>query len=387
MIDSVSVRGGAQVARVAEVAEAVPSAVAAAVLLAPRLMADAAGTDQAACYPAAAMAWLQEAGLCQAPLPRSLGGQGLNEPPAAMALLQVLKHIGRGNLVVGRLYEGHVNALQLVCAYGTVAQQASAARAARAGQWFGVWNSEGADGVTMTSGSDTQHGHWRLHGSKLYASGAGHVARPVLTAQRAPGQWQLVMLETANAALQIDRSFWQPLGMRASASYRVGFSGVTVPCAALLGEPGDYYREPAFSAGAVRFAAVQLGGAEAIHDETRRFLRELGRCDDPYQRMRLGEMAMWVESGNLWFDGAARHAGDVPYAHLMRSAIEQVGLHVMRLAERSVGARGLLQPSPLERMHRDLTHYLRQPMPDAALATVGAHVLGTPLPSHALWGR
>jgi alkylation response protein AidB-like acyl-CoA dehydrogenase len=363
--------------------------------LAPRLSAAAVAADRHAAYPWQPMAWLHEAGLCQAPLPTHLGGQGLNEAAHTMALLRVLKHLGHGDLVVGRLYEGHVNALQLVGQHGSAAQQAAAARAAQDGQWFGVWNTEGADGVTMAldgsavpgdAGSEAP-GRWRLQGHKLYASGAGHITRPVLTAQRGPGQWQLVMLDTAHAALQVDRSFWQPLGMRASASYRVGFQGVVVPAAALLGGPGAYYAEPAFSAGAVRFAAVQLGGAEAMHDETRRFLRGLQRTDDPYQRSRLGEMAMWVESGNLWFDGAARHAGDAVYAHLMRSFIEQVGLRVMRLAERSVGARGLLQPSPLERMHRDLTHYLRQPMPDSALAAAGAHVLASGRPSHTLWGR
>ena len=45
------------------------------------------------------------------------------------------------------------------------------------------------------------------------------------------------------------------------------------------------------------------------------------------------------------------------------------------MSERCVGARGLLQPEPFERLHRDLTHYLRQPAPDAVLADVGRFVL------------
>ena len=348
-------------------------------------MASAALTDRQAAYPHDAMQWLHEHGLCTAPLPERLGGMGLNEGSRRLDLLCVLKHIGRGDLVVGRLYEGHVNALQLICDFGDMAQKVNAAEAAAAGRWFGVWNSQGDQGVRLTrqqSGTG-----WRMDGSKLYASGAGHIERPLVTAECADGGWQMVMTEFGTESIHINRKFWQPLGMRASASFQVRFDGLAVAAAALVGGAGDYYRDPGFSAGSVRFAAVQLGGAEAVLDETRRFLRSVQRTDDPHQRVRLGEMAMAVESGNLWFDGAARHVDDVPYVHLMRSAIEQIGLRVMQLAERCVGARGLLRPSPLERLHRDLTHYLRQPVPDAALAAAGAHELGSDAPSYSLWGR
>lgn len=42
---------------------------------------------------------------------------------------------------------------------------------------------------------------------------------------------------------------------------------------------------------------MQLGGAEAVYDETRRFLQSLGRTDDPYQRQRPGQMALLIGSG------------------------------------------------------------------------------------------
>jgi hypothetical protein len=58
---------------------------------------------------------------------------------------------------------------------------------------------------------------------------------------------------------------------------------------------------------------------------------------------------------------------------------------VLQLAERCVGARGLLQPEPFERLHRDLTHYLRQPAPDAAVADAGRYVLQHITPAYQLW--
>jgi hypothetical protein len=60
---------------------------------------------------------------------------------------------------------------------------------------------------------------------------------------------------------------------------------------------------------------------------------------------------------------------------MVRTAIEQAAMEVMKNAERSLGTRGLLAPEPAERIIRDLRLYLRQPCFDAALAAVGAYTL------------
>jgi alkylation response protein AidB-like acyl-CoA dehydrogenase len=202
---------------------------------------------------------------------------------------------------------------------------------------------------------------------------------------------------------KLDRSFWRPLGMRATASFIADFERLEISPDDLLGQPNDYYQQPWFGGGAARFAAVQLGGAAAVLDETRRFLRQVGRTDDPYQRQRLGELLTLHQSGQLWLQGAATHVvlpvqpgakptpaettASTTYANLMRTATEEICLRTLQLAERSVGARGLLQPEPFERLHRDLTHYLRQPAPDAILADAGRFALDSDKPSYELWGK
>jgi len=238
-------------------------------------------------------------------------------------------------------------------------------------------------------------GRYRLQGSKTFGSGAGHVTRPLLTGALPDGGWQMLILPADTQVPQLDKSFWQPLGMRASASFRVDFTGLEVGPDDLLGQPGDYYRQPWFSGGAIRFAAVQLGGAEAVFDETRHFLQKTGRTDDPYQRQRLGELAILIESGQQWLRAAAEHATrphatddadtTVSYANMVRTAIEEICLRTLQLAERCVGARGLLRPEPFERIHRDLTHYLRQPAPDAALADAGRFALASTTPAYSMW--
>lgn len=364
---------------------------------------NAANIDQSGNFPIYEFQQIAAAGLLAAPLDPALGGFGFGiEAGVTTHLLKLLKVIGHGNLAVGRIYEGHVNALQLIQTFGTPEQiEAYAADARDRHKIFGVWNAEAADGVKIVP---LENGRYRLEGCKTFASGSGYVDRPFVNGALPDGRWQMCIVPMDEVATVSDPSWWQPCGMRATASYKVDFSGVEVAASALIGEPGDYYRQPWLTAGVVRFAAVQLGGAEALFDETRRFLHSLGRAQDPYQEERLGKMAITIESGQLWLRGAAdfiasydsTFAGSsmtihpkaeklVAYANMVRTAIEQICLDVMQLSQRSVGTRGLLPPHSIERIMRDLTLYLRQPAFDAAIANVGQYTLTHSDPVQQLW--
>ena len=71
--------------------------------------------------------------------------------------------------------------------------------------------------------------------------------------------------------------------------------------------------------------------------------------------------------------------------NMVRTAIEQICMETIQLCERSVGTRGLLPPHPMERIIRDLSLYLRQPVFDAALANVGQYALAQAVPARRLW--
>jgi alkylation response protein AidB-like acyl-CoA dehydrogenase len=327
--------------------------------------------------------WLREAGFLAVPLPREMGGKGWGiESDTWRHLLRLLKIIGRGNLSVGRIYEGHVNALQLILQWGSPAQIEVAAEDVRDGYLFGVWNTEGPnDGLSLTEiGRDARR--FRLAGAKTFASGASILQRVVANATARDG-WQMCLVPLDKVPIERDTDSWQPLGMRATESIRVSFEGVELDSASLLGKPDDYHREPWFSGGAIRFAAVQLGGAEAVAEASRLFLRQGNRVEDPHQATRAGEIAALLETGSLWLQGAASRAEMaaafpqelMAYAGLMRRTIERVGLEVMEHAVRSSGARALLRPNLLERLVRDLTMYLRQPVPDLVLERAGKFTL------------
>lgn len=363
---------------------------------------EAAALDEEGRFPAAAFARIRAAQLLAAPLPRALGGLGLgSEPGGTLPLLRVLKALGRGDLSVARIYEGHVNALFLIGLFGTTAQRERAAAAARDGKLFAVWNTEGGDGVHF---APLPNGGYQLAGSKLFTSGSLQIERALIGGKLPDGGWQLCLVPMDEARVSADASVWKPLGMRASVSHKVDFTGAELPADALIGGAGDYNRQPWLSGGAIRFAAAQLGAAEALFEALRTDLRSRDRTGDPFQRVRAGEAAIAVRGGDLWLrdaaavldalpaafcadppPDAATSAKVVAHANLARMAIDAACLHVLELVERSIGMRGLLRPHPVERIGRDLRLYLRQPAPDAALATAGAYVLETAGPAERLW--
>jgi alkylation response protein AidB-like acyl-CoA dehydrogenase len=291
----------------------------------------------------------------------------------------VLRLVGYGSLALGRLYEGHVNALQLVALYGDAAQRARLFADARDGHLFGVWNTEPVEGGLRLEEAGAG---LNLTGVKTFASGAGFVTRALVTARRADGT-SVMLVVPLEPATRADLSGWRAHGMRASATGTLDFGGLVVPAETVLGAPGDYQRQPAFSGGAWRFAAVQLGGIEAVFDAWRAHLLRSGRGTDPHQLARLGEGAIAVAGARLWVTRAAATVAEaalpperiVAFVNLARLAVEKAGLDVLQLAQRSVGLQGFLRAHPLERLSRDLATYLRQPGPDWTLTSAAAEIL------------
>jgi len=105
--------------------------------------ARAGAYDEDSAYPTADVAALHESGLITAVLPLEFGGSALSGP----SLSEVLQSIGSGSLPLGRVFEGHVNAIELVLRYGDRDQVELLAREAREGKMFGVWNTNDANNL------------------------------------------------------------------------------------------------------------------------------------------------------------------------------------------------------------------------------------------------
>ena len=93
----------------------------------------------------------------------------ISQPPLdawnSAILLRVLAAVGRGDLSVGRIFEGHVNALLLIRLFGTTGQRERYQGLAAHGSIFGVWNTDLPEKPLLRHGDG-------LSGSKNFASGA-----------------------------------------------------------------------------------------------------------------------------------------------------------------------------------------------------------------------
>lgn len=335
--------------------------------IAPRLAEFGARYDAAPVFPVESMRCLAAAGLHRDFAPRASGGGSFTDVEARhFALFDVLRIVGRADLSLGRLYEGHVNAMALFDWYASPEQQARLGHELEDGSFYGVWATEPQPGLRIEPGDD---GDRVLAGGKSFASGAGGVAHAIVTAQMAGCDRQLVIV-AADDASRADVSQWRMRGMRATTSGLYDLTGIRVDPANLLGLPGDYDRDPRFTTGAWRFTAVQLGGIEALLSETRLAMTDTAR-GDPLQRAKFADCVAATRTAYLWARECALRAAhddiDGPaFARLTRGIVERAGLDVMELAARIVGTRSAMDGQRIDKIIRDLSLYLRQAGPDYA---------------------
>jgi alkylation response protein AidB-like acyl-CoA dehydrogenase len=275
--------------------------------------------------------------------------------------------MGRANLSVGRIYEGHVNGAKLVAWYGTAAQNWRLEEDIDAGHIFAVWATEAPPGVTMHPDGDG----WRLEGAKSFATGAGHIDSALITARLPDQRKQLLWVRLRGETGRDDASAWRVRGMRATVSGTFDFTGMRVTGDHCIGEPGTYEQEPRFTAGAWRFTAVQLGGVEALLMLLRDHLRTSGAAKDQIHRARFGQAVIAARNAALWVAKAAVMAealdpDSIPLTLMTRGVVEDAGLLLMDTVARTMGTRAFFTHYPADRIARDLGLYLRQAMPDQA---------------------
>lgn len=350
----------------------------------PSIQDESAKLDAAAKFPQESFEWLRKVGALRAALPKHLGGFGFGYGAQGAAdLLKLFLLLGEGSLSVARLYEAHVNTLQLVCHYGGTALIKQCSEDASAGHLFALWVTDPPKGgLILRRGPDGSI----LEGGKAFCSGAGVATRALVTAATENGIRMLIIglvPETRVMPSEIKLN-----GMRAAITGSVDLSGISVSPDSFLGEVGDYLREPVFSAGAWRGSAAALGGLTALLKIHRNEILERQRASDPHQQARFGQLVLAHETARLWMNQAAllgcleddSAEVVVAYINLARLAVETACLDAMRLTQRGLGLGAFMAGHSAERICRDLSTYLRQPAPDETLAKAAEHYFHGDLP-------
>lgn len=367
--------------------------------LADRFAERADGYDRSGAFPLADFDDLFAAGLNAPTIPTDHGGLGLGPfRRRAHPLWMMTAELARANLSLARCWEGHVNALTLIDALATGAQRERwfEGVVARGERWV-AWSGEPQApkpgevrrfGTTVTRTEDG----WLVDGSKAFATSAIGADWAILLVNPAgPGGARhlggadesllLLACQLSHPSITVDTSWWDPIGMRATASHVVRFDRTPIPADWTIGEPGAYLREGWQTAFIPHYAASFLGAATGAYAYALEYLKRQQKGGDPYVQQRVGRMAVDVDTGQLWLAHVAalwdtgRRQAAVTAGNQARHLIERLALSTVDNCIRACGARSLIRPSPVERILRDLTLYVRHDNDDHILATIGRAAL------------
>lgn len=361
----------------------------------------AAAYDRTASFPADDFADLFQAGLHAPTVPRESGGLGLGPVRGdAFTLWMMTKELARADLSLARCWEGHANSLMLLDALAADEQKRRwfAGVVERGDKWV-VWSGEPqarTPGEPSRFGTNLEKvdGGWIVDGTKVFSTSAGGAQCAILLVNPAgPGGARhtaspetLLMLacDLSDPTVETDGSWWDPVGMRATVSHLVRFHRTFIPDENRIGDPGQYLVGNWQTAFAPHYAASFLGAAEAAFDYALEHLTTQNKGGDPYVQQRIAQMSIHVETGHLWlrhvaslWDRGHREEAQIAGSRV-RHIVEHLAEETVHHAIRACGARSLIRPSPLERILRDLTFYLRHDNDDQVLATIGKAVLGQP---------
>ncbi len=300
------------------------------------IAANAAALDANPRFPRAAFIALQEAG-------------ALTPPPTRGQEWDLVRAVSKADGSVGRIFEGHLNAVERLALEDIDAE----------GHWLGVWGADPAPG----EGEPAHINDGRLHGVKVFCSGAGGLDRALVIARGT-----LVYVDL-NEHVEIDRSWYRAGGMRASESHRVIFHGASV-----LATLDDLTREPWFSTDAIRTAACWAGVADAAADAALNDLVSRPETDD-LRALAGGRIATARATIDRWFEHAGAIEDHQDVSIQLRQAVADAGATILDEGARATGSRPFATGTTLDRARRDFELFVLQHRLDPLVARLGRRTI------------
>ncbi len=276
-------------------------------------------------------------------------------------LVEALLVLGRTDVPLARLAEGHLDAVRIL-------GQAGAEPVARA--LYGVWASRsqqtglraepvGADGL-------------RIDGTLRFASGAGLLDRALVPVWLADGRHLLVDLDVTG--LPVDATVWRSGAMQASRTHELRVAELAVPAGAQVGEPDFYLRRPGFFPGGVGVAACWVGGAARVVD----LLRDRHPQPSPTQQSRFGRIRTDLVAAAATVRAAGQVLDDPPggldrqlLATEARAVAAEAVRRILHEARLLTGPAGLALDDGIAHAVPDLEMYTLQQNSDGDAALLG----------------
>jgi alkylation response protein AidB-like acyl-CoA dehydrogenase len=360
-----------------------------------RIAPRSAEYDAAAANPVESWRDLWREGLLAGAIPRGHGGLELD----MATYVAVIRTIARGCASTAMTVHMHSTVMRFIDAVGTAEQKRRYFdEVVRHGKLFGSWGSEPAVSLSRTLLMETVI---RRDASGYVIDGVKHFCTMALGASYymvwcaleggtdMAKALQLALVPADSPGITTDGK-WDTLGMRATFSPSVTFTGVRAPEDGLLGDPGAAVRVGVIETFALGYAAVYLGIAEsalsfALDYAKKRVVKpeNIAVAAEPTVQRHVGELAVQLDAAALVLgDSAARWDGaDLaelgPLANRAKYLATEVGLHVTSKVIQVIGGRGAYKDYPAERAFRDLrTCTLMPPTVDRMLEAIGKSALG-----------
>lgn len=368
--------------------------------------------DREATYPHASIDSLRDAGYFAAPLPAAHGGLGAE---STHDVVVASSRLARGDASVAIGVNMHMAFLLNLVRRRNIAQADGNARRvaafdatmeaiARGGVVLAAAASERGQDLARprTTATRTASG-WRIDGTKVFCT-MSPAATALYTTVTFAGEdgvqrygYAHVPVDTPGVEIQDD---WDALGMRASGSHSVSFTGVEIPAAGLRGgfPIGDAlpFLDRNLNAGLFH-AAASLGIAESAHGTAVRAMVQAGRSlEDSRAKMLVAESTIDLSAARASLSRAAalidaHHAAnpasdgtEEEVAALFteaQAAKAFIGEACARVVDRALalsGGAGYLNGSPLARAYRDVraSAFMHPLGANRAYEWIARHVLG-----------
>ncbi|MEA5468848.1 acyl-CoA dehydrogenase, partial [Spirulina sp. 06S082] len=236
-------------------------------------------------------------------------------------------------------------------------------------------------------------GGYIVDGTKIFASSSTAADWAILFvntlgsggARHANGSAKSVLMlacDLSDTSVCFDDSWWQPIGMKGTISYLVRFEGTFIPEENCIGYPGQYIMEEWQTRFTPQYGAAFLGAAEGAYEYTLAHLKKQDRTQDAYAQHRIAKCLMNIETMNLWMRHTAtlwemgRELEAKQAGNRTRYLAEELAMETLDHCIKICGARSLIQPSPLEKIYRDLSFYVLHDSSDRVLSSIGQEILG-----------
>jgi hypothetical protein len=337
--------------------------------------AAARDADPSADFPHAALEALERAGaLAWGAIP------GAARPPAA-AELALVRAVAAADGSVGRIFDGHVNAVERIAVQAPVDLRDRELVAIRSGTLrAGVWGGEPGPGEGTPATVIKRGRRELLRGVKTFCSGAGGLDRALVLARSPDGGPPLsVWIDLGDSGrVEIDRSWYRSHGLVASASHRVVFRDA--PVLARLGPSGAIAAQPWFARDALRTAASWAGMADVAAAAA---VSTLAGRPQPtaLETLAAGRILNASRTIDIWLSAAAAAMDRgqpkelAAFSLHARVAIAKAARELLDEAARACGSHPFARGHALDRARRDLELFLLQHRLDPMLARAGEEML------------